>query len=183
MNLQDIQPGAQPPHRDPRAGGASDGSAARQADRGATAIRLLNRALAIARAVLPRCERQYLGALHSHTPAAAATALEHAHDARIHVDRIAQRIGELGGETEDADLAPDAAVTRSRSEPGPAHSLAAVIRDALRCERDAVAGYAEIAAFFRPFDPATRALIDDIASDAEQRARELAGLLEAVPDF
>jgi len=183
MNHQDFQISAQPLHREPRSGGTGDGSAPHYEERGATAVRMLNRALAIARAVLPRCERQYLAALHSHTPAAAAAALEHAHDARIHVDRISQRIGELGGETEDADRAPDAAVTRSPPEPGPARSLAAAIRGALGAERDAIAGYAEIAAFFRPFDPATRALIEDIASDAEQRLRELAGLLEEMPNF
>ena len=183
MNHQDFQPGAQSLHREPRPGGTGDGSAPRHEASGATAIRLLNRALAIARSVLPRCERQYLAALRSHTPAAAAAALEHAHDARIHVDRIAERIDALGGETAEADPAPDAAVTRSRAEPVGAPTLAAAIRGAVAAERDAIAGYTEIAAFFRPSDPATLALIEDIASDAEQRARELAGLLDEVPNF
>jgi len=149
-------------------------------DHGATAIRLLNRALAIAQAVARRCECQYLAALRSHAPALAAAALAHANDAQIHTRRISARIGELGGETHVADLTPDATVAPKPAEARLAHSLPALLCNHLMAERIALESYAEIAAFFAPFDPTTRSLIEEIAAAGEQRKHEISGLLAAI---
>jgi bacterioferritin (cytochrome b1) len=183
MNHQDVQQAAGAIRAMAPSGGKDRADDDGDADRGEVAIELLNRALAITQAVVRRSERQYVAAARDHSPAVAAAALEHGNDAKINADRIRERIGELGGETEVADLTPHAAIARRANGEPRDESLCALIGRHLDTERDTVASYREIAAFFAAFDPATRALIEDIASDAEQRARELAGLQSEIPNF
>jgi bacterioferritin len=180
MNNHDCQPGTRVPRRDSRAARASAGNRTSRGDNAVMAIRLLNRALAIAQAAARRCERQYIAALRSHAPALAAAALAHANEAHIHSRQISARIGELGGETDVSDLTPHATVSPNPSEARLSHSLPALLCSHLMAERDAIESYSEIASFFRPFDSPTRSLIEDIATAAEQRKRELSGLLAEV---
>lgn len=177
MDHHPLQPNANLPRDDARTVRMGTGSAAGHDGTGAMAIRLLNRALALAQAVRRRCERQYVAAVRDCAPAVAVAALEHANDAGIDIERIGERIGELGGLPGVAEPPPDDPVPCSRAEARLASSLPALISSHLTAERDALEGYREIASFFRPFDPATRRLIEHIAADAEQRSRELAGLL------
>ena len=58
----------------------------------AIAVKVLNQALRIAQFTVLRSKRQYRMALRHHAPALAAAALEHANDARLQSDRIAERI-------------------------------------------------------------------------------------------
>jgi bacterioferritin (cytochrome b1) len=184
MNHHDVRPAAATVRADaPPAGGAAAAARGGDPDQGAIAIELLHQALAIAQAVVRRSERQYVAAVLDHAPAVAAAALEHANDAKIHADRLAERIGDLGGEREVCDLTPYAAIGCRASEPRAEESLSALLGRHLATERDTSASYREIAAFFATFDKGTQALIEDIASDAEQRARELAGLQREIPNF
>ena len=144
-------------------------------DHGAMAIRLLNRALAIAQAAARRCERQYAAALRSQAPALAAAALAHANDAELHTRLISARIGELGGETAVADLTPNATSSPNPSEARLANSLPALLCSHLMAERDAIKSYFEISLFFRPFDAATQCLVEEIAASAEKRQARTLG--------
>src|SRR4051812_13154375 len=64
-------------------------------------IRVLNQALAIAQHTVLACKQRYHVALRCHSPPLAAAALEHANDAKLHANRIGERIARLGG-TPDA---------------------------------------------------------------------------------
>lgn len=177
MDNAQLQPNASLPRDDARTGRTGTGSAAGHDGTGGAAIRVLNRALALAQAVTRRCERQYVAAVRDRAPAVAVAALEHANDAGIDIERIRERIGELGGLPDAAEPPPNDPAPSSLAGPYLASSLPALISSHLTAERDALEGYREIASFFRPFDPATRRLIENIAADAQQRTRELAGLL------
>jgi bacterioferritin (cytochrome b1) len=136
---------------------------------------MLNRALAMTRAMALRCEREYHTALRLHSPPLAGAALEHANDAGGHAHRIRERMRELGGEiNQAAEIAlPSQRTAREADNP-----LAAVIADDLSAARAALDGYREIAAFFAPFDPPTCQLLDQIIQGENERADDLAGLLD-----
>jgi bacterioferritin len=177
MDNQDFQPDSRPPRGDSRTAFTGAPGRADDGDNVATAIELLIRAQAIAEEAARRCERQYVAALGSEAPALARAALAHASNAETHVRRISVRIGELGGETDVADLTPDATVSPNPYEARLAFSLPALLCRHLMAERDAIRSYSEIASFFRLFDPATWSLIQGVAADTESRKRELSGLL------
>jgi len=143
----------------------------------ATTIKVLNQALTIARVVALRCRRQYFAALRGHSPALAAAALEHANDARVHAERISERIAELGGKSE---VSPDPSAPLGPSEQRDGITLVAVISDHLAAERAAIESYREIAAVAVPSDPTTKRLIEDIVSGEEECASDLASLLDKV---
>jgi bacterioferritin (cytochrome b1) len=145
------------------------------ADSARPVVRLLHEAKAISQAVASRCERQYLAGLRRRSPPLAAAALEHGNDAREHAERIAGRIAELGGE----QLAPTA-MTPARVPPGPrdAPSLEAVIGEFLVAQRATIERYREIAMAMESCDRSTQALLGEVIADEEERARNLAGLLE-----
>jgi len=180
MDVSDLRAAVNPGSAAARPPGAR--SAAARDDHGETAIGLLHRALAIAQTVARRGERRYLSALCNHVPVLATAALEHAYAARIDAARIAERLAKLAGETDVADLTPDAAPA-DPSEAGPAPTLWAMVDAHVAAERAAVAGYREIGAFFAGFDPAIGMLIDAIAADAERRAGELACLHGSLPKY
>ena len=180
MDNHDFQPGIHGPRGDSGTARVGARYPSGYSEHGAMAIRLLNRALAIAQAAARRCERQYAAALRSHAPALAAAALTHANDAELHARLISARIGELGGETSVADLTPNATISPNPSEARLVKSLPALLCSHLMAERDAIKSYFEIASFFRPFDAATRNVIEEIAASAEKRKHELSGLLAAI---
>jgi hypothetical protein len=163
--------------------GAPKGAAAGERGETDTAIGLLHRALAIAQTVVRRGERRYLSALCNHVPALATASLEHAYAARIDAARIAERLADLAGETEVADLSPPEDSAADAREPPSVPSLRAMVDAHVAAERAAVIGYREIGAFFARFDPAVGMLIEAIAVDAERRAGELARLHERVPKY
>lgn len=141
------------------------------------AIAELNHALAIARAALRRCEHEYYAALRYHSPALASVALVHANEAKIHKDRIAARIAELGGASQGADSIPSA----SRPKPRASASIATLIDADVAADAAAIASLRDIDAFFAPRDPVTRELLDAVIAGCEERARNLAKLLESRP--
>ena len=155
-------------------GGASaaDGDGTR-----AMAIRLLDEAQMIARGVAARCERQYCAALRNHSPALAAAALEHANDARLQADSLGARIAALGG---TPAAPPGAGAPRNPLEPRDGNSLVAVIGGYLVAEHATIESYRRIAKFMEPCDRPTQALLEGIVSGEEERASQLAALLDQV---
>ena len=78
-----------------------------------TVLRVLNEALATELVCVLRYKRHYYMAAGIHARAVAEEFLEHATDEQGHVDKIAERITQLGGEP---DLDPKHLTTRSHSE-------------------------------------------------------------------
>jgi bacterioferritin len=143
------------------------------------AIKVLNDALATEIVCVLRYKRHYFMAKGIHSASVAAEFLEHAADEQLHADRIAERIVQLGGAP---NLSPEGLLTRSHTEYVECgENLVDMIKENLIAERVAIDSYREIAAYFAPFDTTTRRMLEDIQSEEEEHADDLADLLKGLP--
>jgi len=141
----------------------------------ATAVRILNAALATEIVCVLRYKRHYHMARGIHAGPVADEFLEHANEEQGHADRIAERIVQLGGEP---DLSPNGLLSRSHSEYVEGDSLVSMIKEDLIAERIAIESYREIANYFAPFDATTRRMMEEILAVEEEHADDLAELLQ-----
>jgi bacterioferritin len=139
-----------------------------------TVVRVLNDALATEIVCTLRYRRHYFMAKGLHAEAVKAEFLEHANEEQEHADRIAERIVQLGGEP---DFDPQGLASRSHAEYVPGTSLLDMIKEDLVAERIAIDSYREIVQWVAPFDPVTRALMEEILAKEEEHADELSDLL------
>jgi bacterioferritin len=137
-------------------------------------VRVLNDALATEIVCTLRYRRHYFMARGVHAEAIRAEFLEHANEEQEHADRIAERIVQLGGEP---DFDPQGLASRSHAEYVPGTSLLDMVKEDLVAERIAIDSYREIVQWVAPFDPVTRALMEEILAKEEEHADELSGLL------
>jgi bacterioferritin len=142
------------------------------------ACKILNAALATELVCVLRYKRHYFMAKGIHSGPVKAEFLEHAAEEQSHADRIAERIVQLGG---SPDFSPDSLSSRSHSEYVEGTTLREMIEEDLVAERIAIDSYREIASYFRPFDPTTRRLIEEILAVEEEHADDLAELLDQFP--
>jgi bacterioferritin len=142
-----------------------------------TVLRILNEALATEIVCVLRYKRHYYMAAGIHAGAVAGEFLEHANAEQRHVDRIAERITQLGGEP---DLNPENLASRSHSEYVEGKSLIEMIREDLVAERIVIESYSEMIRFLGVDDPSTRRLLEDILADEEDHANDLRTLLESL---
>ena len=140
-------------------------------------LRLLNEALASEIVSLLSYKRQYFAARSSGTPSLVRALQEHAEHDRQHVDRLAERIVQLGGLP---DFSPVGLAQRSHAEYSNGTRLPEIVRDALVMERVAVESYREMIRFVGDGDPTTRRLLEDLLAVQEQHARDLLSLAEEV---
>lgn len=140
-------------------------------------LRLLNEALATEIVAVLSYKRQYFVAKLSGSPNLVATLQEHAAHDQLHVDRLAERIVQLGGMP---DFSPVDLALRSHAEYSAGTRLAEIVRDALVAERVAVESYREMVRFVADGDPTTRRLLEDLLAVQEQHARNLLSLVEEV---
>jgi bacterioferritin len=140
-------------------------------------IRLLNDALATEIVSVLSYKRQYFMAKTSGSPHLVATLLEHSAQDQLHVDRLAERVVQLGGEP---DFSPSGLAERSHAEYAEGTRLAEIVRDALVMERVAVESYREMIRYVGDGDPTTRRLLEDLLAVQEQHARNLLSLVEEV---
>ncbi len=161
------------PGRDQRA--ENGRSRQSQPTREAEAVKFLNQALSIAQQTVLACKQRYHVALRYHSPPLAAAALEHANDAKLHANRIGERIAQLGG---TPDPAPETLPQRGRGQSGDV--LLATIREHLTASRAASDSYGDLAHFFAAFDDDTRKLLDDIAANEHERGDDLERLRDAM---
>jgi len=139
----------------------------------ATALKILNQALKIADLTVLLCKRRYHTALRYHSPPLAAIALEHANDAKLFVDRLSERIVQLGGKPEP----PSDSLPRMSPLPSPHNDpILAIIAEHIVASHVAVESYEEFAAFFAPFDASTHKLLQEIAAGERERGDDLARL-------
>jgi bacterioferritin len=140
-------------------------------------LRLLNEALATEIVAVLSYKRQYFVAKSAGSPNLVTTLHEHAAHDQVHVDRLAERIVQLGGVP---DFSPVDLAQRSHAEYSEGLRLAEIVRDALVAERVAVESYREMVRFVADGDPTTRRLLEDLLAVQEQHARNLLSLVEEV---
>jgi bacterioferritin len=142
-----------------------------------TVVRILNEALATEIVCVLRYKRHYYMAAGIHAGAVAEEFLEHANAEQRHLDRIAERITQLGGEP---DLNPESLAGRSHSEYVEGKTLLEMIREDLVAERIVIESYSEMVRFLGNDDPTTRRMLEEILADEEDHANDLRTLLEAL---
>lgn len=105
----------------------------------------------------------------------AAEFVEHANDERDHLQRIAERINQLGGAP---NFDPQGLASRSASQYG-GHdlSLRKMVEQNLVAERIAIEHYCDLINYFRDRDPSTRAMLEEILADEEDHATEMLDLM------
>jgi bacterioferritin len=142
-----------------------------------TVLRILNEALATEIVCVLRYKRHYYMAAGIHASGVAQEFLEHANSEQQHVDQIAERITQLGGEP---DLNPGNLVSRSHSEYVEGKGLLEMIREDLVAERIVIESYSEMVRFLGNDDPTTRRMLEAILAEEEDHANELSTLLESL---
>jgi bacterioferritin len=152
------------------AGAVTDGY---KADR-EQVIKVLNDVLATEIVCVLRYKRHYYMAKGISSDSVKAEFLQHANDEQQHIDWIAERITELGGEP---NFNPEGLATRSHSEYKPGESLTDMIKEDLVAERIAVESYSEIVRWLGDDDPTTRVLIEQILKTEEEHANDMLDLL------
>ncbi|MFZ0030760.1 MAG: ferritin-like domain-containing protein [Candidatus Cybelea sp.] len=101
---------------------------------------------------------------------------EHARHEYEHMEKIANRINQLGG-TPNFD--PEGLHTRSATEYGNAVKLIDMIKENLVAERIAVEHYRDLIRFFGENDPTTRVMLEGILAQEEDHANDMHDLLVA----
>jgi len=144
-----------------------------------TVVKILNDALATEIVCVLRYKLHYFVAKGIHAGPVADEFLEHANEEQAHADRLSQRIVQLGG---TPDLSPGGLLSRSHTEYVQTENLGQMIKENLVAERIAIDTYREIAAYFAPFDPTSRTMIEEILAQEEEHADDLRDLLDGLPD-
>jgi bacterioferritin len=101
---------------------------------------------------------------------------EHARDEYEHMEKIANRINQLGG---TPNLNPEGLHTRSATEYGNAQKLIDMIKENLVAERIAVEHYRDLIRYFGEKDPTTRIMLEGILAQEEDHANDMHDLLVA----
>jgi bacterioferritin len=142
-------------------------------------LQVLNEALATEIVCVLRYKRHYFTATGLYSEPVAAEFLQHAQEEQDHVDRLAHRIAQLGGEP---DFDPDTLSSRSHTPYDKSLVLIEMIKEDLIAERVAVASYTEIAHWLGDKDPPTRQLFEELLAQEEEHADDLRNLLERIPN-
>jgi bacterioferritin len=104
--------------------------------------------------------------------------MQHAKEEREHMERIAERINQLGG---TPNFNPEGLASRSASEYGSSDlNLVSMIKENLIAERIAIASYTEIINWLGHDDPTTRRMIEEILAVEEEHADDMLNLLGTV---
>jgi bacterioferritin len=103
--------------------------------------------------------------------------LQHAKEEREHMERIAERINQLGG---TPNFNPEGLASRSASEYGSNDlNLVGMIKENLIAERIAIEHYRELIHYFGEKDPTTRTMLEWILGMEEEHANDMHDLLVA----
>lgn len=144
-----------------------------KADRKAV-IEVLNTVLATELVCVLRYRRHYYMAEGINSDPVKQEFLKHAGEEQQHVDWVATRITQLGGEP---DFSPEGLAERSHSEYREGKNLTDMIKEDLVAERIAIESYSEMIRWLGNDDPTTRKLIEDILKMEEEHADDLRTLL------
>jgi len=101
---------------------------------------------------------------------------EHAREEWEHVQTVAERINQLGGEP---NFNPEGLLTRSAAQYAVGDNLVEMIKENLIAERIAIDHYRELIRYFGNDDPGTRTMIEEILRVEEEHADDMHDLLVA----
>jgi bacterioferritin len=138
-------------------------------------IQVLNEVLATEIVCVLRYKNHYYMASGINSQAASSEFLEHAGQEQEHVDQVAERITQLGG---NPNFNPDGITSRSHAEYKEGNTLDAMIKEDLVAERIAIETYSEIIRWLGNDDPTTRSMIEGILKVEEEHADDLVNLLQ-----
>ena len=142
-----------------------------------TVLEILNEALATEIVCVLRYKRHQYMARGIHAQSLAAEFAEHAVAEQQHMDKIAGRIVQLGGEP---NYQPEGLATRSHSQYAEGKDLEDMIREDLVAERIVIDSYGEIIRYLGNDDPTTRVLMEGLLAEEEEHAEDLASLLQDI---
>jgi bacterioferritin len=138
---------------------------------------LLNAALASEIICVLRYKQHYYMTTSIHQEQLQGLFKEHWQDEESHLERIADRIKQLGGVP---NLDPNGISKRAFSAFQSGHTLADLLREDLLAERVVIKIYGDIVKFFGDADPVSRRMFEEILKDEEDHADEIADLLYTV---
>lgn len=138
-------------------------------------VRMLDEALATEIVCMLRYRRHYFMAEGIKARVAADEFLEHSRQELEHVDLLAKRIVELGGEP---DFDPGTLVGRSHAEYVGGQDLREMIEEDLVAERIAIESYRSIIRSLNDSDSTTRRVIEAILAVEEEHADDMRSLLK-----
>lgn len=138
-------------------------------------VEVLNEVLATEIVCVLRYKNHYYMASGINSQAAAAEFLEHAGQEEQHVDQVAERITQLGG---NPNFNPDGLAGRAHAEYKDVRTLDEMIKEDLVAERIAIETYSEIIRWLGNDDPTTRMMIEGILKVEEEHADDLVTLLQ-----
>jgi len=141
-------------------------------------INILNEALATEIVCNLRYKSHYFRADGIKAQVAAQEFREHADQELQHADWLAERIVQLGGKP---NFSPEGLLSRSHAEFVEGESLREMVKEDLIAERIAIDSYREIADYLGSQDPTSRRVIEEILSQEEEHAEDMAGLLQDLP--
>ena len=141
-------------------------------------LKQLNQALATELVCVLRYRRHHFMARGIHSRTVSDEFLAHSNEELGHVDSLAARIVQLGGEP---DFAPGNLVARSHAEYVAGISLKDMISEDLVAERIAIQTYRKTIQGIGDQDPTTSNLLKSILAVEEQHAEDLASLLVGIP--
>ncbi|HTV92684.1 MAG TPA: ferritin-like domain-containing protein [Verrucomicrobiae bacterium] len=138
---------------------------------------VLNGALASEIICVLRYKQHYYMTTSIHQEQLQSLFKEHWEDEEEHLERIADRIKQLGGVP---NLDPNGIASRAFSKFESGHTLADLLREDLLAERVVIKMYGDIVEFFGTADPVSRRMFEEILKDEEDHADEIADLLYTV---
>ncbi len=141
-------------------------------------LKLLNDALATEIVCMLRYRRHYFMARGIQSQAISEEFLMHSNEEQEHVDMLAERIVQLGGEP---NLSPEGLLGRSHAEYVEGVTLADMIKEDLVAERIAIDSYREFIQYLGNKDSTSKRMLESILAAEEEHADDLADLLYAMP--
>jgi bacterioferritin len=138
---------------------------------------VLNGALASEIICVLRYKQHYYMTTSIHQEQLQSLFKEHWEDEEGHLQRIADRIKQLGGVP---NLDPNGIASRAFSKFESGHTLADLLREDLLAERVVIKMYGDIVEFFGTADVVSRRMFEEILKDEEDHADEIADLLYTV---
>ena len=139
-------------------------------------IKLLNDSLATELVCVLRYKRHHFTAEGLASPKIAEEFMVHAMEETAHADSIAERIVQLGGEP---DFSPATLLERSHAEYDDSSELKDMIKANLIAERVAIEAYSQMIVLIGDKDSTTRRLLEQILSQEQEHADELADWMTA----
>jgi bacterioferritin len=143
-------------------------------------LTLLNDALAAEIVCVSRYRRHYFLTKDVQIKSIADEFLIHANEEQWHVDQLAERIAQLGGEPEQ--VTHSVIITRCPEPEGEDESLVKMIHEDLLAERKSIDNYRGIIHSIGDQDFTTRRMLEGILALEEEHADELEELLEGLSE-